>query len=229
MKNILACAIAITAIGVLGSWWAMNARAATRDVSVADNTFVDAVSGNSTSTITAGDTVIWTWSGSNPHTVSSTGSESFDSAAPQTSGTYSHVFNTVGTFTYICGVHGASMSGTIVVQAAQVPTNTPQPTNTPAAPTNTPSSGATSTPVTTAAVPTGTPLSGSPVSASATPGGSSPPPSGTQAGGGALPTTGTGPDSGDGLSWSLVAALAAFAGLTLAGAAAVGVFRRSDH
>ncbi len=33
-----------------------------------------------------------------------------------TSGTYSFTFTTAGTYTYDCAVHGASMTGTVVVR-----------------------------------------------------------------------------------------------------------------
>ena len=67
-------------------------------------------------TITVGATVTWTWSGSLQHSVLSTGATSFASSATMAGGSYAVQFNTPGTYHYICGVHGASMSGTVVVQ-----------------------------------------------------------------------------------------------------------------
>lgn len=67
-------------------------------------------------TIAVGATVTWTWSGSLRHNVQSTGTTSFASSPIMSSGTYAVQFNTPGTYHYICGVHGASMSGTVVVQ-----------------------------------------------------------------------------------------------------------------
>lgn len=67
-------------------------------------------------TIAAGATVTWTWSGSLQHSVLSTGATSFASSATMNRGSYALQFNTPGTYHYICGVHGASMSGTVVVQ-----------------------------------------------------------------------------------------------------------------
>ncbi len=82
------------------------------DRNASTNTAVD--------TIAAGGTVTWNWTGSLPHSVLSTGSPSFTSSTNpltgQTTGTYPLIFNTVGNYTYICGVHGAIMSGTIVVR-----------------------------------------------------------------------------------------------------------------
>lgn len=83
-----------------------------------------------TANIVAGDTVRWTWSGSN-HTVTSGVPCTVDNlycsltntncstAATSNSGTvYSHIFNTAGTFQYFCRVHcGGGMRGTVVVVA----------------------------------------------------------------------------------------------------------------
>ena len=69
----------------------------------------------SCTTVAVGSTVTWDWSGMNPHTVT------FDNTAlggspQQIDGTFTHQFANVGTFTYHCQVHGASMSGTVKVQ-----------------------------------------------------------------------------------------------------------------
>lgn len=65
-------------------------------------------------TIPVGGTVLWTWpaSGSNPHNVTfATGT----SSSTQTSGSFSRLFPSVGTFNYECTVH-AGMNGTVTVQ-----------------------------------------------------------------------------------------------------------------
>jgi plastocyanin len=64
-------------------------------------------------TVPVGTTVTWTWRGSNAHDVSFTGGPS---SVTKTSGTYSRQFTTAGTYNYICSVHGAAMSGQVVVQ-----------------------------------------------------------------------------------------------------------------
>ncbi len=65
-------------------------------------------------TVTAGTTVTWTWNaGSVQHNVTFTGGPS---SATQSSGTFTRTFTTAGTFNYLCTVHGAAMSGSIVVQ-----------------------------------------------------------------------------------------------------------------
>jgi plastocyanin len=66
-------------------------------------------------TIAAGGTVTWTWAGGS-HSVESTGSPSFTTSTVKTSGTYAVTFATPGTYTYDCGVHGASMTGRVVVR-----------------------------------------------------------------------------------------------------------------
>jgi LPXTG-motif cell wall-anchored protein len=80
----------------------------------------------STVTISAGDSVTWTNVGTAPHTVTADDG-SFDSS-PACPGninecigggeSYTHTFSTAGTFGYTCKVHGAAMSGTVVVQGA---------------------------------------------------------------------------------------------------------------
>ena len=70
-------------------------------------------------TITAGSTMTWTWSGNLPHSVRSTGTPAFTSSGVLTgAGSYSVTFTTAGTYKYDCGVHGAAMTGTIVVLPA---------------------------------------------------------------------------------------------------------------
>lgn len=128
--------LALVATALLGSLSSVGttpaALATTAAVSVVDDAYVDGASGNSTTTIPVGDTVLWTWAGINEHTVSTTSSEAFDSGTPSTTGSFSHTFNASGTFTYVCGIHGAAMTGTVIVQAGAQPTNTPlPPTNTP--------------------------------------------------------------------------------------------------
>ena len=69
-------------------------------------------------TIAAGSTVTWTWNAAGSHSIQSTGSPSFASSGimSASNSTYSVTFNTPGTYTYDCGVHGTAMTGRIVVQ-----------------------------------------------------------------------------------------------------------------
>jgi plastocyanin len=68
-------------------------------------------------TIPVGGTVTWTWTGSLPHGVHSTGSTSFTSSGIMTgSGMHAVTFSAPGTYQYDCAVHGTAMRGTIVVR-----------------------------------------------------------------------------------------------------------------
>lgn len=99
------------------------------EVAVVDSSFQPA-----SLTVTAGEAVTWTSSGSLPHTVTSS-SGAFDSnpdcasfsdggsgACMDNGETYSFTFDAPGTYAYYCKLHGTSagggMAGTIVVQAA---------------------------------------------------------------------------------------------------------------
>jgi plastocyanin len=89
-------------------------------------------------TIQPGDTVQWTWSATGHSSTSGTpGSPSgfWDSSILNQGATFSHTFNTVGSFPYYCSPHGAccGMIGMVTVSSP-----TPAPT---AAPTPTPSGG----------------------------------------------------------------------------------------
>lgn len=86
----------------------------TSDVAVGDDFFQPA-----TIQVAAGTTVTWTWNaGATSHSVQSVGSPGFTSSAIMTGGgsSYSVTFNTPGTYHYDCAVHGAAMSGTVIVQ-----------------------------------------------------------------------------------------------------------------
>ena len=63
-------------------------------------------------TVAVGSTVTWTWAGGVRHNVT------FDdgvASATQATGTYSRTFNTAGTYSYHCTIHGTMMSGTVTV------------------------------------------------------------------------------------------------------------------
>jgi len=68
-------------------------------------------------TVTAGDSVTWTHQGSNPHTVTADDG-SFDSGAMASGDSFGHTFQSAGTYSYFCEVHGQSMSGSVTVEAA---------------------------------------------------------------------------------------------------------------
>ncbi len=69
----------------------------------------------SAKTIGPGGTIMWTWNGNNPHSVTFDGGGG--NSAVQTTGTFVRTFAAAGTFSYFCTVHGAAvMSGTVTVQ-----------------------------------------------------------------------------------------------------------------
>jgi hypothetical protein len=84
-------------------------------------------------TINVGDSVTWTNFDQAVHSAKANNG-SFDTGFIANEQTKTITFNTAGTFAYICGVHGAVMSGTIVVQAVATPAPTPQPTPQPTPP-----------------------------------------------------------------------------------------------
>ncbi len=78
-------------------------------VMIADNSFTPAEL-----TIPAGTNVVWEWSGKNPHAVLIGGRASDTMTG---SGKFEKLFSTPGTtFPYQCAIHGAAMSGKIIVQ-----------------------------------------------------------------------------------------------------------------
>lgn len=88
-------------------------------------------------TVAAGDTVQWRWTGAFVHTTTECAGDLdvcpephlWDSP-PLATGTFSFTFNTPGTYVYRCQVHPSSMRGRITVLA---PTATPTPTPAPTA------------------------------------------------------------------------------------------------
>jgi len=79
-------------------------------VGVFDNEFIPA-----SLTVAVGTTVTWNFHGSySSHNV--TFNNGSGTSGDMMTGTYTRTFNTAGTFAYMCTIHGASMSGTIIVQ-----------------------------------------------------------------------------------------------------------------
>lgn len=96
---------------------------AINNVVVRNNLFRSAENGTcnpAVDTALVGTTITWTWTGTGgiSHSVESTGSPSFTSSAilSGSGSTYSFPFNTPGTYTYQCAVHGAAMRGRVVIQ-----------------------------------------------------------------------------------------------------------------
>jgi plastocyanin len=74
--------------------------------------------------IAAGTSIHWVNADDIPHNVTSnpgtlgcdpSSSENFDSGTVESGGTYDHTFNTPGSFSYHCEIHGCLMSGIINV------------------------------------------------------------------------------------------------------------------
>ncbi len=91
------------------------------NVGQAGNAFVDQQSGTSTTTIAAGGTVQWSWVSGTHSTTSGSCSGACTPDGLWNSGAgsgmvFSRTFNQVGTFRYFCLVHGAMMTGTVIVQ-----------------------------------------------------------------------------------------------------------------
>ena len=222
----IAAGVLLSVAAVTAEWTqrSEDVRAATWTVNVTSspNAFVP-----QNITITAGDTVTWTFGGT--HDVTSADSPpSFTGSGTLGNGaTYSVTFNTPGTFIYYCSLHAVpsdypnEQTGRIIVQAA--PTNTATATNTVAAATatatRTPTRTATGTPQATAtpSTPAVTPLAttAAPSAATVTPAGGAAPSVGA-------PSTGDGGASqGGGSSHALSLALAAMGAALIAGAMAV--------
>ena len=72
-------------------------------------------------TISVGDTVRWTNNDGVPHTATSDSpqTEEWDSLTLSATDTFSHTFNTPGSYSYFCTIHRAlAMSGTVIVLGA---------------------------------------------------------------------------------------------------------------
>src|SRR5438067_5704155 len=127
-SSFLAVAMLATIVSLFA--YANSASAATIDVTVAPNG--DLVFSPSSVTIHPGDTVRWTWAASfHSSTSGIPGAPNgiWDSGILNQGATFSHTFNSAGTFPYYCIPHGGccGMVGTVIVVSA---TPTPRPTTT---------------------------------------------------------------------------------------------------
>jgi plastocyanin len=225
MKGLAVAGVALLLAAVAVAVSSQLVAGATRNVSVGDNFYQDAVSNNSTTTISAGDTVVWTFSGSLPHTVTSDDGTTFASGSSQTSGTFSFTFITPGTYEYYCAVHSAPtanvMNGTVIVQEAATATNTsaaatPTRTRTPE-PGETPDASPTPSAVATVATTPG--AAATPTAITAAPIAATVPSGGAGGGGIGAPAAGHGPADGTSAMTWLAIALAVAGVTAMAGAA----------
>jgi len=168
--------IAALALLLLGSSTALGSPvAATKAVNIVNFAYAP-----NPVTINVGDSVTWTNADQAAHSAKST-TGAFDTGILANGQLKTLTFNGAGTFAYICGVHGASMSATLVVQAVATPAPTPPPTPVPTpvrtvaptpvptiAPTPAPTAPPTPSPTTASASPLATPTVATPSSAPTT-------------------------------------------------------------
>jgi len=67
-------------------------------------------------TIHAGQSVTWNWVSGFHSVISDSAPKAFADSPAQAAGQYTTMFPSAGTYPYHCGIHGAMMSGTVVVQ-----------------------------------------------------------------------------------------------------------------
>jgi plastocyanin len=106
MKRLLVLAAAAVLAGAL----AIPALAATKTVSLGDNFFKP-----KTLTVTRGTKVVFKWTGAAPHNVTVTSGPKKFHSRTQTSGTYSAIPHTPGTYKIVCTIH-AGMAMTLKVR-----------------------------------------------------------------------------------------------------------------
>jgi plastocyanin len=121
MKNLFKSIYTWAGLLWLGS--SFSSTAAVTTVSVQNDVFIP-----SSSSIHAGDSVIWEWDGSDHNVTSTSHPEAWTATATLTSTTFrfTNTFNTAGSFPYECTIHVAEgMVGTIDVAAAAPPPSPP--------------------------------------------------------------------------------------------------------
>ncbi len=116
--------VALIALGLLLTPAGVSATPAAQNTAVQalDNFFQP-----QTITVPVGTTIVWTNAGQVPHTVTAD-DKSWDSGNLNPGQSFSHTFNTPGTFGYYCVYHGApgsGMFGTVTVTAAAAPAAPP--------------------------------------------------------------------------------------------------------
>jgi plastocyanin/uncharacterized protein (DUF2141 family) len=130
MKILFKSFFAMAALMWLSSTYSRLAAGTVTTVSVQDDVFVP-----SSSSIHAGDTIVWHWDGSDHNVTSTSHPEAWTATATvsSTTFTFTNTFNTAGTFPYECTIHAdIGMLGTINVAAAPTPptVSITSPTNT---------------------------------------------------------------------------------------------------
>jgi len=104
----------------------MTALAAPRGANTVKVTIQNFAFAPLTITVDPGDTVVWTNLDSASHSAI-TVQPGFISAVVAQNQSTSVAFDRPGTYDYICGIHGASMKGTVIVRGVALPTPSPTP------------------------------------------------------------------------------------------------------
>ncbi len=115
-------AIAVALLAWCGG--AATALAAPRAARTVDVTIVNFAFSPDPITIDPGDTIRWTNLDSAPHSAVSV-QPAFVTVTLAQGQTTTTTFERAGTFAYVCGIHGSSMRGTVVVRGT--PAETPRP------------------------------------------------------------------------------------------------------
>jgi plastocyanin len=102
MKRLLALALVLVAATAAV---ALPALAATKTVTIGDNFFKP-----TRLSVTAGTSVVWRWTGRNPHNVTVTGGPQRFHSKTQTSGTFTATPRAKGTYSIICTIHRFKMT-----------------------------------------------------------------------------------------------------------------------
>jgi plastocyanin len=102
MKRLLALVLVLAAAGAA---LAVPALAVTRTVTIGDNFFRP-----TREPVRAGTTVVWKWTGHNPHNVTVTSGPTKFHSRTQTSGTFTAIPHTKGTYSIICTIHRFTMT-----------------------------------------------------------------------------------------------------------------------
>jgi len=116
-----AAAVSLILLGTTGSATAAPRPAATVTVTIQNFAFSPA-----NITIQTGDTVSWTNLDSASHSAV-TGLAGFATVVLMQGQSTTTLFDRPGAYDYVCGIHGASMKGTIVVRGAPIAVETPRP------------------------------------------------------------------------------------------------------
>jgi plastocyanin len=116
--------VTLLVVLMMGAAFAWPASAATTQASIQGSAYQPGAIA-----ITAGDTITWTNKDVATHTVTvKAASPTFDSGNIPFNGVYTHTFNTAGSFTYHCTIHG--FTGTLTVKAGATTTKPPAATTT---------------------------------------------------------------------------------------------------